>query len=89
VRRVFVTHANSKDGIEIVGVLHVQSSGVFIIAVRHDHRRQGIGTALLKAAEESASIKPDLGKTTFGSDGEAFIKKLLPDQPSEKRSRCP
>src|SRR5258707_66473 len=76
-----------KDGIEIVGVLHVQSSGVFILAVRSDHQRQGIGTALLKTANESASLKPDVGRTTFSSDGEFFIKKFLADQPPEKARR--
>jgi len=63
---------------EIVGVLRVLSTGVFIIAVRSDSRRQGIATALLDAAMQgSASPKPDFSKTTCSQDGQALVDAYL------------
>jgi GNAT superfamily N-acetyltransferase len=58
----------------LVGILRALSSGVFIIAVRSDARRQGIATALLDAAAEgSASLKPDFSKTKYSQDGQALV----------------
>ena len=64
-----------KDGIEIVGVLHLQSSGVFVVAVRASHQKQGIGTALLKAANEYKPI--DFSKSSYSLEGEALVQKFL------------
>ena len=64
-----------KDRIEIVGVLHVQRTGVFIIAVRADYQRRGIGTALLKAANKDKPI--DFSKSSFSLDGEALVKSFV------------
>jgi GNAT superfamily N-acetyltransferase len=62
-------------GSEIVGVLRVLSSGVFIIAVRSDSRRQGIGTALIKAANEHESI--DFSRSAYSQDGQALVDAYL------------
>jgi GNAT superfamily N-acetyltransferase len=81
-----VSHASATNGAtyiyrnadEIVGVLCVLSSGVFVIAVRSDSRRQGIATALLNAAaEDSASPKPDFNKTTYSQDGQVLVDAYL------------
>jgi hypothetical protein len=56
---------------EIVGVLRVLSTGVFIIAVRSDFRRRGVGTALLKAANQRKPI--DFSKSTYSRDGQALV----------------
>lgn len=68
-----------KEGIEIIGVLHVQRTGVFIIAVRADYQRRGIKTALLKTANEDKPI--DFSKSSFSLDGEA-------PRPERLRSRA-
>jgi GNAT superfamily N-acetyltransferase len=60
---------------QIVGVLRVLSTGVFIIAVRSDFRRRGVGTALLKAAEEREPI--DFSKSTYSQDGQALLDAYL------------
>jgi hypothetical protein len=66
------TYVYRDADIDVVGVLRVLSSGVFVIAVRQDARRNGIATALLDAASQG-SLKPDFKKTAFGTDGQAFI----------------
>jgi len=66
-----------KDETEIVGIIHVQRTGTFIVAVRSDRQRQGIATELLKTAQESALVKPDYARTTYSLDGEFFINSFV------------
>ncbi len=63
---------------EIVGVLRVLSSGKFVVAVRGDHQKQGVGTALLKAANEISAI--DFSKSTYTQAGERLRDSYLKTQ---------
>ena len=60
---------------EIVGALRAFASGKFVVAVRSDHQKQGIGTALLKAANEISAI--DFSKSTYTQSGERLRDSYL------------
>ena len=81
---VGVSRASSPNGetyvfrnahMKIIGVLRVLASGKFVVTVRSDHQKQGIGTTLLKAANEISAI--DFSKSTYTQAGERLRDSYL------------